>query len=528
MESRTNLKTFAHFSFIDNQKPNKKPSDQRALAKSQQGANWDFAQLSEICYSVWVNSSRISVYSTGMKHLTSPETDAREAFLQSGRSEIENLEPSKQCESRVSRLKRVKASKSTKETIEDNETMFEMSTNLGSEICGKRSRPAEKSNCSAVGSLLSSKRDFEAFKKNFIEERQTTKPQKSRKIPKSDETYLCKKAGALLGGTGPVGAKSEYFTNLSEEDLVRFVESTFGETPKFNDFNEKDSFISLIKKQFGIQLNDKNMQKQFNFLSLKIVWCQFMSNEKISASHIQSLSAFERVLLKTYLMRFGFIQKGRPFELTQSGLARLQRRSNVHIRSEKEMLAYALKQVFKRVMYPYFNKDGGKKFITDMRAINLSRVECLRLFGDLFGKILRKHEKLDDFLITEKTLMSSKSMIAYISRLARSERLVGIIESYLERQLKKNAENRHFGNIYLRHRYDIADKINKRINNYEIILNQFDAEKERKRIFQWMGIIIQDLMLNPKLKIPWTILELEDTIKLFQAYLNETKDSSRC
>lgn len=490
-----------------------------ALLKKQ--LNKDPEQDAKVYYFEWKNTPENVAYSSGMKLLSNIQKHSNfglgklnNKFDEENKSTIKSSEMSLQ-------LKRVKK----KECPIKNESWDKIKNNLQIELEtqtkeSERSKMSEMSEISKCEGQQLKKRNFQTTFNTNSGKNLITEKMNIAKKTKSDEAFIRPKNKNKTKQSNSSKYENSFFKTIDQEDLVRFIESTFQETPKFNDFNGTDSFINHIKKKFGNGLNDKNRFKHFNFLSLKIVWSQFLTKERINKNHLKKLTSFEKLIFQSFLIRFGYVQKGRQFKLTVQNLEKLQNLTNLRIKTEKQMLSYSLKQIFKRVMYPFFNKKRNSKFLMDMRMIHLTRAECLKLFGHYFQKTLQKNENLNEFIISEGTLKSSESMIKYISKLVRSTEMVEVIGNYLGWYSKEKMKYKDFGNIYKRQRYEIADKINKRINNYEIILNQFHGDKERKRVFHWMGIILRDLRLNPKLKIPWSLPELKESLKLLKKYMD--------
>ena len=312
-----------------------------------------------------------------------------------------------------------------------------------------------------------------------------------------------------------------YFKKNTNNQLKMKIEKFFKETSTFNEFNLTDSFIRKIKYKFGDKLTDKRKTKWCRFINLKIVWCQFLCNEKINQEKFKKMNAFEKILLQTFLKRNGYLLMEDEDELTYQKLSKLNEikcKGFQYQRTEKEMLDFSIKQVFKKLMYSYFNKIPGKEFFSDMRMISLNREQNYKMFQDLFSEALEKHESVEDFFINEHIMSNEKRMIEYIQKMSRSKKIKGIFADYLSKQgeYKNKIIGKKFSKeFYKRHKYDIADKLNKRINNYEIILNQFDPDMEESYILEWLGIIIKDLALNPRVKIPWNISDLDKSMTFF-------------
>ena len=99
------------------------------------------------------------------------------------------------------------------------------------------------------------------------------------------------------------------FRDVSQDNLIKLIESIFNQQQSLTGFGPRDSFIDAVKREFGGNLNDQQKAKNFNFLPLKIVWSQFLSNEKVSPEHVKNMSAFEHLLFRAFLVRFGYVTR---------------------------------------------------------------------------------------------------------------------------------------------------------------------------------------------------------------------------
>lgn len=323
---------------------------------------------------------------------------------------------------------------------------------------------------------------------------------------------------------------------IEEEELIKNINRTYKFDLKYNDFFPKLSFIETIRREFGQNLNDIHKNRNFNFLKLKIVWSQFLSNEKIKSNHFDKMSSFELLLFKTFLFRFGYLSKTKSsdnedlkrFPIDLNTIQNLAAKVKI-VRTEQQMLECALKQVFKKLMHRFSLKNKDKQFYSDMGTIHLTANENEQFYRHYFGDLCDEQRTLNYFYITESILSSTVKMIDYIRKMKQSPRVLEEIKKFcFNFDNKKRFEDIEHSEISIsgstllkRHKYDIADKINKRINNYEIILNQFNHKLEKNKIYRWMGIILRDLKLNPKVKIPWNIFELNESVKLLVKYLKE-------
>jgi hypothetical protein len=301
------------------------------------------------------------------------------------------------------------------------------------------------------------------------------------------------------------------FKSVELERLKREIEEEMETTMKYNDFSNKDKLMNLVKNTFGFKITDQNKFKYFNFKYLKIIWFQFLSNEKLSKSYFKKMTSFEKIIFKTFLIRAGYIIKNKRFDMTYKEVVKLQQ---TLLLTEKKMLTFVLKEVLKKLIYPFIPKYSNFDFYSDLNEYEISYKTLQSMFSEYFHEVLKPNESIDDYLFSNQTFGTTESIINYIQKISCSKKLCNEIEDYFNNQKQ---------NIFKRYKREIADKIKKRVSNYEIILNQFDHQIEKKSILKWMGRIIKDFALNPKVKIPLGVLELEESIKTFSNYLNHTK-----
>ena len=335
---------------------------------------------------------------------------------------------------------------------------------------------------------------------------------------------------------------NQSITDLSTADLKQKVNRYFQKNQLDQTyFDPKDSFITRIKEEFGISLSDRAKQKPFTFLHLKILWSQLLSAEEVNPAYFKDLGCFEHLIFRTFLFRFGYITELKEYPSSRDDGAQIKETFNniqqkyKGLRSEEEMLGFALKAVFKKLMHPFSRDSKQAEFFSDMRTIQLDPLESRRFYEHYFGQLEEYARDPKRFQITEKTLRDVGRMRAYICSMAKSPKLLRDVFRFLYRYRagervvlgKPGSDPRGFGvDLVKRQKYDIADKVNKRVNNYEIILNQFDVCLDQQHIVRWLGVILRDLRLNPKVKVPWSLLELKEAVTFFgdclnQAYLRE-------
>ena len=321
------------------------------------------------------------------------------------------------------------------------------------------------------------------------------------------------------------------FKKIPVDDLVQKINDTFEPSVAAADFTSKDNFVKKVQKIFDENLDDSKKSKIFNFLNLKIVWVQFLWMQKISRRHLEDLTPFEKILFRTFLIRFGYLPKNKEFDFSWEQLRRLQISSNSIVMTEKEMLECVFRQVLKRLMYPYFAKASLRNYNGDMRTVNLRYKENLKFCQDYFKEHIDSTENIKDYLINEGIFKSTKSMIAYLKKISRSTKMCKEIDEFLKSDSRilsnafENSKSRNANacNIVERYNKEIADKICKRVTNYEIVLNQFDPKIEQKKVLKWMGVMIKDLSLNPRTRIHFSVSQLKESILLFNKYLNKLR-----
>lgn len=320
---------------------------------------------------------------------------------------------------------------------------------------------------------------------------------------------------------------ADFFDRVDRDRLRTLIDAQFAVSVRFNDFGACDNFLQLVRCDFGARINDVNRPKQFNFLKLKVVWSQFLTNEDIKRDMFSALSAFELLLLRAFLVRFGHLRSNQRLPAKAAELGALAR-VNRDYQCERVMLATVLKLVFKRLMHA-FSKNQDQPYHSDMRTVKLDRGENAEFYAHYFGGLTDASRSLQDFYICEEVLQDSTRMVRYIRWMGQSEPMRAAVFKFCSPGFRADMlgefdpRSRSIAGSALlrRHKYYVADRINKRLNNYEIVLNQFDTVHDRQRVLRWMGVILKDLSLNPRLIVPCTIFQLERAVQLFMEYFTK-------
>ena len=313
---------------------------------------------------------------------------------------------------------------------------------------------------------------------------------------------------------------SRLFFGAKFSQLQNRIEARSEFRAKFGIFDPRDAFVASVKRELGSKLNDRARTKTFNFLALKILWSQFLSGERIEAEYIRRLSPFEQLLFRTFLVRRGYTGSKSGAVLKRHWLESVSSRALCR-NSEQSMLSIVLKAVFKRLMHPFSNSSVTKPFHSDMDLLPLSNSENNAFYSHYFGTGAER-----DCQISDRILRRSELMAEYIHKMGQSEQMRVDVFRFLyaprERSDSWFQSPGHYSiggsEVFRRHKYEIADKINKRLSNYEIVLNQFDPKHQSEQLLRWMAIILRDLGLNPEVNLPWNVVELEEAIQLFLRY----------
>ena len=283
--------------------------------------------------------------------------------------------------------------------------------------------------------------------------------------------------------------------------------------------------MDAVERTFGANLRNDKETKSFNFLPLKIVLSQFLSSERLGPRQVAEMSPFEHLLLRTYLIRFGYLTKTQQVDLAGQDIRALLK-ARCKRNSERQMLELVFKMVFKKLRHPFSESSRGKPYHSDMSPISLSAQENTRFYSHYFGNLLTEETPLEHFFVTEQILSDSALMVDYIAKIKASGLITRDIFKFVSKSgTTVDADNWDMqrysikgSQLFRRYKYRTADLVNKRLTNYEIVLNQFDPEKERDTLLRWMGIILRDLRLNPTVKIPCNVYELDEAVRLFLNY----------
>ena len=314
---------------------------------------------------------------------------------------------------------------------------------------------------------------------------------------------------------------NQRFLDIKHPELKKLIEASVDPQVSFNNFDPHSAFIAKVKREFGHRLNDQTRVKPFNFLPLKVVWSQFLSGERVSPDYLKQFTGFEHLLFRTFMLRCGYKTNVEKLELDPRQLQTILQ-STLRRNSERDMLQTALKAVYKKLMHSFSRQKGQKPFHSSMGVLRLDRAETSRFYSHYFGA-----ESSEADHLSERILGDSWLMIGHIAKMGRSERMCTDVLKFLRApqanpHLEMRAQRRYSisqSAALRRHKYDIADQINKRTTNYEIVLNQFDPDRESARVLRWMGTILRDLKLNPRVRLPCDAFQLEECFQLLLRYL---------
>lgn len=321
-----------------------------------------------------------------------------------------------------------------------------------------------------------------------------------------------------------------YFEETGPSELLAKLGEAKAEDNNSHVFQRKDAFIAHVKKCFGSKLGDSRRPKRFNFMPLKVVWSQFLCNESISKAQFDRMSAFERLLFAKFLLRFGYIRRNGsvPFDLESTAVERLLK-DYQSSKTENQLLAFAVREVFKRLMHPFSDRLGNIPFHRDMRLVRLNQRETHRFYAHYFGGCM---DTIKRARLSDKIFADSSALREYITTvLSQSSRLLDEIVGYCWKEkrgvsfdeVNPNELNISYSQLLERYKYDTADKINRRINNYEIVLNNFDPVEDQEDILHWMRLILRDLGENPKVKIPFNVFEVNDAMQHMLSLIKNSK-----
>ena len=277
--------------------------------------------------------------------------------------------------------------------------------------------------------------------------------------------------------------------------------------------NLKKFFIESIKSELSFYITDVNKNKNFDFVSLKILWSQFISGEPIAQSPSRKLSGFEKQVFSMYLKRAGYIPQPILISDDLKEITELQNDTFESKKSTKELLVFALKNIFKKLMFSFFY-ESDTSFFTCFKTIQLTALESKMFYEYYFGDVANEMSlNICNFYLTKEVLNDERSMLLYLEKMAKSDLMIIEINKYLnvnvleedESDLAKLKRKILQSDSYKKQKYEIANHIDKRVNNFEIVLNQFDESKQANEILRWMKIILNDIKFNPKFRIPWNL-----------------------
>ena len=322
----------------------------------------------------------------------------------------------------------------------------------------------------------------------------------------------------------------DFFKEVSLGDLIDMVNQYFKTNSNSgSSFLYSESFTRQFREHFDDCQNDIHKEQNFRFMSLKIILCQFLSVEKLKHEMLRKLTPFEHLVFFTLLKRLGYVNNIQEYqdikkkedsfyfaELRQKCLCR---------RSEQEMLTQALELCIKKLTHPFKAANKNKKFYSNITSVALSEDESEDFFAHYFGDSPEYSSNPASFKVLTQKLDSSEKVQKAIKIIKKSSKILDDIHQFVfpsAAQSKKKIPS-SLSNLGIeairRQKYQIAFSINILVNNFSIALNQFDPVLERKRIVEWMSIIIRDLAMNPRIVIPWNLLELNESVSLLKSLL---------
>ena len=335
-----------------------------------------------------------------------------------------------------------------------------------------------------------------------------------------DEPFMSKNHNFYISKTKHID-----WNQISYDDQLQLIQNYIKKNYPESKFRDSESFINQIKTSFRGNISERKKSKHFNFMNLKFVFCQFLSEESINKEYLQKLSAFEQTILVCFLKRYKYFDESiePSFCLinTPEKLEALRSKSKGKL-SELQVYQIAIREIFKKLMYSFCQGQKKFSFYKNMKIIHLNKQETNDFYTHYFKDCTKEGEEIKDFFISESMLLDLEKITEYTNKMKQSKKMIDDILKYFldpkanASNFKQYLEEDEFGKEFIRRiKFNIADKVNKRVNNYEIVLNQWDACEDKKKIIMWMSIIYRDFMRNPNVKVPNQISNVQESVKRF-------------
>ena len=82
-------------------------------------------------------------------------------------------------------------------------------------------------------------------------------------------------------------------------------------------------------------------------------------------------------------------------------------------------------------------------------------------------------------------------------------------------KLFKKKSNMSTNLLFIKYKNKSYYNINKRVTNFEIVLNKF-ANEDKDILLNWIFYVIRDILMNPNIKLPKTYVEVNNSLNLLK------------
>ena len=288
-------------------------------------------------------------------------------------------------------------------------------------------------------------------------------------------------------------------------------------------FRNKDKFVSYIKRKFGTNLSDKNRERIYNFKNLKLFLLNFIFEDNLSEIKYEELSLYEQLILEKMVMKISqknWIYKDFGFNELKK-LAK--KRQEI---SEKNKLKMIICLLFKIIMWKFkYNTIYSEKLLKGesslMKNDKMDKEKTKEFYISFFKDVASKNGiDISEFYLTKEIFNSVESIEKYLEILKLSPKLMIEMKDLI---YKKNTQK--ICEVEKVFKFETVDKISKRINNFEIVLNQYE-EPQKESIREWLTIILLDLELNPNVIIPRKMSVFRDSLDLLKVILTKNHQNN--
>ena len=260
--------------------------------------------------------------------------------------------------------------------------------------------------------------------------------------------------------------------------------------------------LPSIMKDTQKEIIDNREYDIYNFQDLRNFWKKFNLGENIKQKDIEKLSWISKLVFEAYLIRKEYcspvdiigeeIWKENKIQEIQKKLT--PKRFEENIKFILKLIFNILQQEYKSQHFEY--KKNNKEFFNQIPKKFHEKMGFLHMYFIDVAK--RNNKNLKFFEDRDQNIKDKDSLRNFLKHVFQSRKFLEKIESLINEKIV----NSNRGIIY-----EFSQRTEKKIKNkcrdYNKLFKRVD-DRNDKESFKWIRYIQDDLLYNPKCKLPWT------------------------